>query len=60
MTYLNISHHPLHVVGMELNLNRLPDYTAHISGFDGEDTSVSELYAVSQIVFCPATADLSG
>jgi hypothetical protein len=28
---------PVHVVGMELNLSRFPDYVIHVSGFVGED-----------------------
>jgi hypothetical protein len=28
---------PVHIVGMELNLNRLPDDAIHVPGFGGED-----------------------
>jgi hypothetical protein len=32
--------HPVHIVGMELNLNCLPDDAIHVSGFGGEDGGV--------------------
>jgi hypothetical protein len=37
----------VHVIGIELNCNCLPDDTVHVPGFGGEDTVVLELDAVS-------------
>jgi hypothetical protein len=31
---------PVHIVGLELNLSRLPDGSIHVSGFGGEDGGV--------------------
>jgi hypothetical protein len=31
---------PVHIVEMELNLNRFPDDAIHVSGFGGEDGGV--------------------
>jgi hypothetical protein len=49
MTYLGRSHLPIHTVGMELNLNHLPDDTIHVSRFGGEDGGVVYLDAVPQV-----------
>jgi hypothetical protein len=38
----------VHVVGMELNLNGLPNDVVHVSGFNGEDGGFVEPNAVSQ------------
>jgi hypothetical protein len=44
--------HPLSVdiVGVEFNLNGLPDNAVHISGFRSEDGRIVELNAVSLVV----------
>jgi hypothetical protein len=39
----------VHIVGMELNLNGLPDDAVHVSGFSGEDGGFVKLNAVSQV-----------
>jgi hypothetical protein len=39
----------VHAVGMELNLNGLPNDAVHVSGFIGEDGGFVELNAVSQV-----------
>jgi hypothetical protein len=40
---------PVHIVGMKLNLNRLPDDAIHVPGFGGEDGGVVWLDVVSQV-----------
>jgi hypothetical protein len=37
------------IVGMEFNLNGLPDNAVHISGFRGEDGRIAELNAASLV-----------
>jgi hypothetical protein len=39
----------VHVVGMELKLNGLPNDAVHVSGFIGEDGGFVELNVVSQV-----------
>jgi hypothetical protein len=37
------------IVGIELNLNDLPNNAIHVSGFSGEDGGFVKLNAVSQV-----------
>jgi hypothetical protein len=39
----------VHIVGMELNLNSLPNDAIHVSGFSGEDGGLVKLNVVSQV-----------
>jgi hypothetical protein len=39
----------VHIVGMELNLNRLPNNASRVLGFCGEDGGIVKLNAVSQV-----------
>jgi hypothetical protein len=39
----------VHTVGMELNINGLPNDAVHLSCFSGEDGGFAELIAVSQV-----------
>jgi hypothetical protein len=39
----------VHIVGMVLNLNGLPNDAIHVSGFSGEDGGFVKLSAVSQV-----------
>jgi hypothetical protein len=39
----------VHTVGMEFNLNGLPNDAIHVSGFSGEDGGFVRLNAVSQV-----------
>jgi hypothetical protein len=39
----------VHIVGMELNLNGLPNDAIHVSGFSREDGGFVELNAMSQV-----------
>jgi hypothetical protein len=39
----------VHIVGMELNLNVLPNDVIHVSSFSGEDGGIVKLDAVSQV-----------
>jgi hypothetical protein len=39
----------VHIVGMELNLNGLPNDVSHVSGFSGKDGGFVKLNAVSQV-----------
>jgi hypothetical protein len=39
----------VHVVGIELNLNGLPNDAINVSGFSGEDGGIVKLNAVSQV-----------
>jgi hypothetical protein len=47
---------PVHIIGMELNLNRFPDHAIHVSGFGGEDGGFMELNDMSQVCAVPSTA----
>jgi hypothetical protein len=38
-----------HIVGMELNLNDLPNDVIHLSGFSGKDGGILKSKAVSQV-----------
>jgi hypothetical protein len=40
---------PVDIVGVEFNLNGLPDKAVHISGFRGEDGSILELNTMSLV-----------
>jgi hypothetical protein len=39
---------PLHAVRVKPDLNDLPDYVVHVSGFSGQDASVLELHMMTQ------------
>jgi hypothetical protein len=39
----------VHIVGMELNLDGLPNYAVHVSGFSGADGGIVKLNVVSQV-----------
>jgi hypothetical protein len=42
MTRLESGHHPVHFVWVELQLDRLPDESVHVTGFGREDWGVLE------------------
>jgi hypothetical protein len=42
-------HLSVHVVGMELNLNDLPNDAIHVSGLGGKDGGAVKLNAMSQV-----------
>jgi hypothetical protein len=43
------THLSVHIVGMELNLNGLPNDAIHVSGLIGQDGGTVKLNAVSQV-----------
>jgi hypothetical protein len=39
----------VHIVGIELNLNGLPNNAIYVSGFSGDNGGIVKLYAVSGV-----------